>query len=1219
MFEHLTRGFLHQRRGFGRRDLRAQRRLFGACCHLEERTLLAAPTLSLVSENLQNNGADIGALFPNISASGQYVAFESGSFSGTLTPAPSDLVHGLTVENDAPNVYLRNLATNTTICLSVNFQSPDTTGNDDSRYPIISADGNTVVFLSNATNLVADDDPSNNPNDDMNVFAWSSATDKLTLVTKNYQGTGPANDPDPQQAGTAENISVSANGDYIAYDSEATNLVSGENDINYTPNVYVYDLLTNKNILVSAAASGGGIGNASSDDPVISSDGSTVAYDSLASNLDPNLSSPEQFENYQVYASTLNYTKDTVAATTLVSVDPSGTTAGDGTSIAPSLSDNGQMVAFQSASDNLVNIPNGGSYNDVYVRDLATNATQLVSIDQTGDATGDSSSFAPQISGDGDHVLFYSLADDLTTTPLSAQTNVFERNLTTHTTQLASVNYEGTGGANDTSTLANQTTVSSAQQASGQISDNGQYVLFDSVATNVVSNFQQENGGSPYGTDVYLRNTVSGETTLLSHAVGTTTTGGTGISVDTDMTPSGLDVVFQSAFPGSTPDNLVSNDTSDQTQLFLAGFVSLAGATTNAATSITTAGATLNASVNPEGSATTYNFVYGTSSNLSSGTTTTTSESAGSGTSAESESAALTGLAPHTTYYFEVHATNSGGTTDGAILNFTTLAVVVTAPAATTDAATSITATGATLSAAVNPEGSATTYNFVYGTSSNLSSGTTTTTSESAGSGSSTESETAALTGLTPNTKYYFKVEATNSGGTTSGAILNFTTLAAVGTPPTATTDAAATITATGATLKASVNPKGSATTYTFIYGTSSTLSSGTTITTSESAGSGTSAESETAGLTGLAPNTKYYFKVEASNSGGTTSGAILNFTTLAAPSNPPAVTTEPAASITVTGATLMASVNPEGSSTTFSFVYGTSSNLSSGTTTTASQSAGSGTSARSESAAISGLAPGTTYYFKVQSSSTSGTAAGAILSFTTPAVIQMSSGEYTADVTAGSGQVVLTRAGDLSSTLSVVLSSPGGHEVAPFSEVVTFGPNVLSKTVSVTISSDGQPGENQTVIPLSLSSPGPGATLGATASASLVIVDTNPPLVTITSLQHPTIKVGTGKKAKKSVVLQLQFSGPVTGAGDLAAYVLESGKTKKGKTSYSKPVRLTSAVYDYPGAPPDTVTLFLGSKLNLSVPEQLTVSSSLITDSFGRSLGQSYVVQFSNKGVTIQ
>ena len=142
--------------------------------------------------------------------------------------------------------------------------------------------------------------------------------------------------------------------------------------------------------------------------------------------------------------------------------------------------------------------------------------------------------------------------------------------------------------------------------------------------------------------------------------------------------------------------------------------------------SITVTGATLNASVNPEGSATTYSFIYGTNSTLSSGTTTTTAQSAGSGTSAESETAALTGLTPGTTYYFEVQASNTGGTTDGSILHFTTSAAA-TPPAATTVAATSITATGATLNATVNPEGSATTYSFVYGTSSTLSSGTTTT------------------------------------------------------------------------------------------------------------------------------------------------------------------------------------------------------------------------------------------------------------------------------------------------------------------------------------------------------------------------------------------------------------------------------------------------------------------------------------------------------------
>ena len=569
MFAYLTRRPAHHRRRPHRSAPGSHRRVVGSWDHLEDRALLAAPALSLVSRNLANNGADVGALFPSISADGRYVAFESGSFQGISLPAPSDLVNGLTVANDAPNVYLRDLMTGTTICLSVSDQAPHTTGNAQSRYPIISANGSTVVFLSNATDLVPQDNPANNPNNDQNVFAWSAATG-LVLVTANDQGTGPANDPDPQQFGTAENLSVSANGRFIAYDSEATDLVPGENDINYTPNVFVYDLLTRKNILVSASDTGHGIANGPSHDPVLSADGSTVAYASSASDLDPRISSPAPFDSYQIYASTLNLANDTVAGTTLVSVDPTDTTAGDDTSIAPSISDNGQVVAFQSSSHNLVNFPNGGSLNDAYVRNLATSTTQLVSINAAGNASGDSSSFAPQISGDGNHVLFYSLADNLTTTPVHTQTNVFERNLATQTTQLVSVNFGGTGGANGTSILANQSLVNSSQVATGQISNNGQYVVFQSVATDLVPNFQQQNGGAPFGTDVYLRDTVGGTTTLLSHAVGTTTTGGTGISTDTDLTPNGLVVVFQTAFPGGT-DNLVPNDTHGQTQIFVTG------------------------------------------------------------------------------------------------------------------------------------------------------------------------------------------------------------------------------------------------------------------------------------------------------------------------------------------------------------------------------------------------------------------------------------------------------------------------------------------------------------------------------------------------------------------------------------------------------------------------------------------------------------------------
>ena len=124
----------------------------------------------------------------------------------------------------------------------------------------------------------------------------------------------------------------------------------------------------------------------------------------------------------------------------------------------------------------------------------------------------------------------------------------------------------------------------------------------------------------------------------------------------------------------------------------------------------------------------------------------------------------------------------------------------------------------------------------------------------------------------------------------------------------------------------------------------------------------------------------------------------------------------------------------------------------------------------------LTSLAPGTTYYFEVQASNAGGPTDGTILHFTTPAittpaVLQFGSGQFTATVSAGSGEVSLTRLGNLGAALSVVLSSPGGHEVAPFSQTVVFGPNVLSVDVAVPIANDGQPGEGSTIIPLSLSS----------------------------------------------------------------------------------------------------------------------------------------------------
>src|SRR5439155_26560384 len=100
-----------------------------------------------------------------------------------------------------------------------------------------------------------------------------------------------------------------------------------------------------------------------------------------------------------------------------------------------------------------------------------------------------------------------------------------------------------------------------------------------------------------------------------------------------------------------------------------------------------------------------------------------------------------------------------------------------------------------------------------------------------------------------------------------------------------------------------------------FVYGTDMTLAAGTTTTTLQAIGNGTTDVPVKALLSGLKRDTTYYFQVVASNSGGTTRSAVLSFVT-ASSAAPPIAVTQLASAVTSTSATLNGSVNPEGSST---------------------------------------------------------------------------------------------------------------------------------------------------------------------------------------------------------------------------------------------------------------------------------------------------------------
>ena len=146
--------------------------------------------------------------------------------------------------------------------------------------------------------------------------------------------------------------------------------------------------------------------------------------------------------------------------------------------------------------------------------------------------------------------------------------------------------------------------------------------------------------------------------------------------------------------------------------------------------------------------------------------------------------------------------------------------------------------------------------------------------------------------------------------------------------PPSVVGSPATFVGSTGATLNGSVNPNGSSTSVYFEYGTSGSYG---TVTSTQSAGSGTSATPVNTTISGLAPRTTYHYRLDAVNGNGTTYGPDQTFTTTA---GPPVVTTGGSSAVTSTGALVNGTVDPQGLTSSAYFQYGTTNSYGSQTAT---------------------------------------------------------------------------------------------------------------------------------------------------------------------------------------------------------------------------------------------------------------------------------------------
>jgi len=299
---------------------------------------------------------------------------------------------------------------------------------------------------------------------------------------------------------------------------------------------------------------------------------------------------------------------------------------------------------------------------------------------------------------------------------------------------------------------------------------------------------------------------------------------------------------------------------------------------TGASVAVTGTTVTIAGQVKPNGPTTSYWYEYGTTASLG---LKTTEQGIGSGFSALSAPGYISGLKANTVYYFRINAKNIYGTVNGTIESFKTNndpAQSGKAPTSTTSAATDISRSGATLKGTINPNGANSNYWFEYGTDINFG---TTTIFQAIGNSNSTSSVAATLSGLNPLTKYYFRLNGQNQFGTVNGGILNFTTWGPVNSSqPTVNTNPASNVNSTTVKLNGRVNPNGAQTTYWFEYSQDSLLGSligsGTAV---QTLGAGSSNVNVNADVSGLAKDTKYYYRLVAKNDKGTVQGVIMSFT----------------------------------------------------------------------------------------------------------------------------------------------------------------------------------------------------------------------------------------------------------------------------------------------------------------------------------------------------
>jgi Tol biopolymer transport system component len=379
----------------------------------------------------QNGGFAHGnSVYGSVSADNRFIAFQSSA---------NDFTTGDT--NQTSDVYVRDLTTSVTTLVS--HDPAGLAGNDHSEYPQISANGEVVVFQSNARGLTAND-----TNALADVFAWKRADNSLQLVSvsaNEFSGNADASD-----------FSMTPDGRYVLFVASGANLVvSGKTSGN---EVYLRDLQSGTTRWVSSVVTNlAGLTTATSANAAMSVDGRFVFFvatptnitatstmvrvdlndDStviVATNIPPPAAYSESFGpsvsddgQFAAFTYRTNVVCWSAATGEFERVDVNTTGAAGVVSDTPIISHDGLKVAFMSASSNLVaDVGNGET--QIYVRDIAGGETRLISKSLSGTPTSGNEFAVYQFSPDGSTLLFDSGSAELVSGDNNDESDVFSWN-----------------------------------------------------------------------------------------------------------------------------------------------------------------------------------------------------------------------------------------------------------------------------------------------------------------------------------------------------------------------------------------------------------------------------------------------------------------------------------------------------------------------------------------------------------------------------------------------------------------------------------------------------------------------------------------------------------------------------------------------------------------------------------------------------------------------